>query len=272
LDSCVTRCQLSSHFKKIPDRTLHPPLPDFGLDHLTKQRWLNDVADVIVIVCILSSICLVILHRHRWILCRRVFIIMSILYCMRSVTMYVTVLPLANDHVYCSPKINTTASFGQTVLIVTTEVIKLITAGGLPITGKKTMCGDYIFSGHTIIYLMAYCLIVEYAPKKLGFLHWASWGAAWVGMVCLLISHGHYTIDVIIGYYATTRMFWMYHTFANYTELQRRTATNSLSSVWWFPIFRYFEGSLKHPVPKLYSIPRLKLKIGKTIVEIDRHK
>lgn len=48
---------------------------------------------------------------------------------MRSVTMYATVLPLANDHVYCSPKINTTSTFGQTVLIITQEVLKLIAAG-----------------------------------------------------------------------------------------------------------------------------------------------
>jgi shingomyelin synthase len=75
--------------------------------------------------------------------------------------MYATVLPLANDHVYCSPKINTTSTFGQTVLIITEEVIKLIAAGGLPITGKKTMCGDYIFSGHTIIVMMAYLLMRE---------------------------------------------------------------------------------------------------------------
>jgi shingomyelin synthase len=75
--------------------------------------------------------------------------------------MYATVLPLANNHVYCSPKINTTSTFGQTVLIVTEEVIKLIGAGGLGFTGKKTMCGDYIYSGHTIILMLSYLLINE---------------------------------------------------------------------------------------------------------------
>lgn len=84
---------------------------------------------------------------------------------MRSFTMYATVLPLANTHVYCSPKINTTSTFGQTALIVAEEVIKLLAAGGLPITGKKTMCGDYIFSGHTIIFMMAYLLIRECKNK-----------------------------------------------------------------------------------------------------------
>lgn len=85
---------------------------------------------------------------------------LSLLYMMRSVTMYATVLPLANDHVYCSPKLNTT-SFGEMMLTATTEVIKLIAAGGLGFMGKKTMCGDYIFSGHTIIFMMTYLLIRE---------------------------------------------------------------------------------------------------------------
>ncbi|OXA50461.1 phosphatidylcholine:ceramide cholinephosphotransferase 1 isoform X1 [Folsomia candida] len=246
--------------QKVPDRNLHPPLPDISLDNITKHRWLNDVADILVILLLLSSICLIVLHRHRWILGRRVFIILSILYGMRSVTMYATVLPLANDHVYCSPKINTTSTFGQTVLIITQEVLKLIAAGGLPITGKKTLCGDYIFSGHTIILMMGYLLVNEYMPKtkRLTPLHWISWVTAWVGMICLLVSHGHYTVDVLIAYFATTRLFWMYHTFSNNAELQRRSSSNSLSEVWWFPLFKYFEGSVKGQVPKEYAIPRIK--------------
>jgi shingomyelin synthase len=98
---------------------------------------------------------------YRWIVCRRVFVIVSMLYAMRSVTMYVTVLPLANTHVYCSPKINQSLSFGQTTLAVTKEVVKLVLAGGLPITGRKTMCGDYIYSGHTIVFMLTYLLIRE---------------------------------------------------------------------------------------------------------------
>jgi len=167
-------------------------------------------------------------------------------------------LPLANDHVYCSSKINQTLTFGQTVLTITEEVIKLIIAGGLPITGRKTLCGDYIFSGHTIILMITYLMIREYVPKRYSMVHWSFWITAWVGMICLLVSHGHYTIDVLIGYYATTRMFWIYHTFSNNPELQRKSCTNALSDVWWFPIWKYFEGNISGQLPKEYSIPRLK--------------
>lgn len=75
--------------------------------------------------------------------------------------MYVTVLPLANDHVYCSPKMSESLTNGQKVLTIAEEVLRLLQSGGLPITGKKTICGDYIYSGHTIILMMANLLVHE---------------------------------------------------------------------------------------------------------------
>lgn len=36
----------------------------------------------------------------------------------------------------------------------------------------------------------------------------------------VLISHGHYTIDVIIAYYVTTQLWYIYHTMANNAQLK----------------------------------------------------
>lgn len=57
-------------------------------------------------------------------------------------------------------------------------------------------------------------------PKRYNIMNWISWINAWTGMIFLLVSHGHYTIDVIIGYYVTTRLFWIYHTLSNNPELK----------------------------------------------------
>lgn len=38
---------------------------------------------------------------------------------------------------------------------------------------------------------------------------------ATVGVIMVLVAHGHYTIDVLIAYYITTRLFWTYHTLTN---------------------------------------------------------
>lgn len=41
-----------------------------------------------------------------------------------------------------------------------------------------------------------------------------------VGVALLLISRAHYTIDVIISYWISTRVFWTYHTLAAFPSLR----------------------------------------------------
>lgn len=53
------------------------------------------------------------------------------------------------------------------------------------------------------------------SPKKFYIVHWIAWMVSIVGVLMVLIAHGHYTIDVLIAYYVTTRLFWTYHTLAN---------------------------------------------------------
>jgi hypothetical protein len=40
------------------------------------------------------------------------------------------------------------------------------------------------------------------------------------GVIMVLVAHGHYTVDVLIAYYITTRLFWVYHTLANNMNLK----------------------------------------------------
>lgn len=75
---------------------------------------------------------------------------------MRSITFYVTVLPMSSKTYYCSPKLNHT-----TPLIITKRVLQLISGFGLSINGKHTYCGDYIFSGHTVVLVLCYLIIKE---------------------------------------------------------------------------------------------------------------
>lgn len=61
---------------------------------------------------------------------------------------------------------------------------------------------------------------VSDTPKKLYPLHWVYGLLAVVGVTMVQLSHGHYTVDIIIAYYITTRIFWIYHTLANNSSLK----------------------------------------------------
>lgn len=87
---------------------------------------------------------------------RRVFLIGSILYFLRSITMYVTVLPVSNTTYYCSPKSNHTSATE-----IAKRVVQLMSGFGLSINGKHTYCGDFIYSGHTVSLVLGYLVISE---------------------------------------------------------------------------------------------------------------
>lgn len=61
----VNSCSIALTHQKVPDREKYPPLPDFILDRVTKHRWLNDVADVLVIISVWSCVFLILFHQYR---------------------------------------------------------------------------------------------------------------------------------------------------------------------------------------------------------------
>lgn len=69
----------------------------------------------------------------------------------------------------------------------------------------------------TLCYLMVREYLLPYRLRtlhlKLGNLFMFSLSCT--GVICVIISRGHYLIDILVAYYVTTRVFWMYHTMAH---------------------------------------------------------
>lgn len=133
------------------------PLPDIILNNI---KISNDtplyVSEVMIIAVLYTSIGLVCLHKHRWIVGRRILFLLACLYLMRALTFAVTVLPIASRTYYCSPKSNNTS-----VATIAKRTIELITGFGLSINGKQVYCGDSIYSGHTVMLVLGYLIISE---------------------------------------------------------------------------------------------------------------
>lgn len=70
--------------------------------------------------------------------------------------MYVTVLPLSSKTYPCAPKANETSP-----LMVAKRVVKLMSGFGLAVNGKQVYCGDFIYSGHTVILVLSYLIMSE---------------------------------------------------------------------------------------------------------------
>ncbi|CAB3235610.1 unnamed protein product [Arctia plantaginis] len=248
---CINMMSLSLVHERLPDRNTTPPLNDIVLDNVEAQDWGLAVSEYMIMISTTVAMIVVVFHKHRFIVARRLFIIIGLLYLYRSVTMFVTVLPVSSKTYYCSPKSNTTSP-----LLVLKRTFYLISGFGLSINGKHTYCGDFIYSGHTMVLVLSYLIVAEYSPKKLWPMHWALWGSALLGVSFVLLSHGHYTVDVVIAYYVTTRLFWTYHSLLvtphragngyNHYMIQRE---------WWYWLFTYLERNVRGPVPRRYDWP-----------------
>jgi shingomyelin synthase len=209
------------------------------------------------------------LLSYRIIIFRRIFFLGGLHYLYRAITMYVTVLPKPDPNYACTPR-----SGNLTVLVVVERVVKVLSGFGLTTNGEQVYCGDYIYSGHTMILIMTYLIIYECkmhridlksddseqnvadSPKKWQFLHWLSFSGTVVGIITLLCSRGHYSIDVLIAYWITTRLWWIYHTMANNSKICDKENKHSfLDRFWWWPIFMFLEKNVKRPLPKGFNWP-----------------
>lgn len=57
-----------------------------------------------------------------------------------------------------------------------------------------------------------------------------------LGVVFLLSGRGHYTIDVLLAYWAVTRTWWMYHLIASDSRLKNGDGKNKIfldNLIWW---------------------------------------
>ncbi|XP_018616637.1 sphingomyelin synthase-related protein 1 isoform X2 [Scleropages formosus] len=197
--------------ERVPDMRTYPPLPDIFLD--------------------------------RSILLRRMCSLMGTVFMLRCVTMFVTSLSVPGQHLQCSGKV-----YGD-IWAKLQRAMTIWSGFGMTLTGVQT-CGDYMFSGHTVVLTMLNFFVTEYTPRTWNFIHTLSWVLNLFGIFFILAAHEHYSIDVFIAFYITTRLFLYYHTLANTRAYQQSRRARI-----WFPMFSFFECNVNGPVPNEYCWP-----------------
>lgn len=229
--------------ERVPDMRTYPPLPDIFLDSVPRIPWAFAMAEASgVILCSIWLIVLL-LHKHRSILMRRLCSLMGTVFMLRCITMFVTSLSVPGQHLQCTGKM-----YGD-MWAKLQRAVAIWSGFGMTLTGVHT-CGDYMFSGHTVVLTMLNFFVTEYTPRSWNFIHTLSWVLNLFGIFFILAAHEHYSIDVFIAFYITTRLFLYYHTLAN-----TRAYQHSRRARIWFPMFSFFECNVNGPVPNEYCWP-----------------
>ncbi|KAL9644081.1 hypothetical protein ABK040_005547 [Willaertia magna] len=80
-------------------------------------------------------------------------------------------------------------------------------------------CGDYVFSGHTLTLTVFSFFVRRYLsslyktsyPLQSLFIKMLTYLLNIIGMICIIISREHYTVDVVLGFYLSLIVCQYYH-------------------------------------------------------------
>ncbi|KAI5699310.1 hypothetical protein M8J75_000966 [Diaphorina citri] len=241
---------------RVPDMKKYPPLPDIFLDNVPYIPWAFHMCEWTGTLLLVIWLGVLFFHKHRFILLRRFFGLAGTVFLLRCITMLITSLSVPGSHLQCNPRTSPHSHSDQFLLDLMYKMKQAYViwrGAGMSIQGVRT-CGDYMFSGHTVALTMLNFFITEYTPRHVYLLHIFTWLLNMFGIFFILSGHEHYSIDVFIAFYITSRLFLYYHTLANNQALMQR---DSIRTRIWFPLFSFFESSVDGIVPNEFETPAM---------------
>lgn len=247
---CTTASVIYVH-DHIPPRDIYKPLPDIFFSIVEETPWALPGSEIAIAISLISVLLFILFHKYNTILFRRCFLILAVCYFMRGIAMTITLLPLSSKYYKCSPQVK-----NPTLHLYFQRFLSMVSGFGFSMFGKHICCGEFLYSGHTAILFLCWLFIQEYTRKtRFWFIHYFYLIVAIVGVCLLLASHTHYTIDCVVGYYGTTRVFWIYHHMVNNVGCRTWGQHNYFCRTWWFWIFYWFEKNIPGPVPNMFGWP-----------------
>lgn len=257
---------------RVPDMEKYPPLPDIILDNLPVIPGAFEMCELCGMVLMCIWVLVILFHKHRWVIMRRFFSLTGTIFLLRSVTMLITSLSVPGEHLECAPR-----PYGD-IWNKLYNAFTIWTGAGLSLQGVRS-CGDYMFSGHTVGLTLLNFFITEYT-SHIYMLHTFSWICNVFGVFFILAAHEHYSIDVFVAFYITSRLFMYYHTLANQKIPTYYNITANKDDVskklevnghlpnyddeneqkqilqFWFPLFTFFESGIEGgKIPNVFEYP-----------------
>lgn len=91
--------------ERVPDMRTYPPLPDIFLDSVPRIPWAFAMAEACGLILCYMFLLILLLHKHRSILFRRMCSLMGTVFLLRCCTMFVTSLSVPGQHLKCDSKV-----------------------------------------------------------------------------------------------------------------------------------------------------------------------
>jgi hypothetical protein len=188
-----------------PDNTKVPKLSDRLFEAIPSIQllWLTDLADVLLFV---PTIILVLTHyRPLYLLCK-VLLTWALCNLMRITTVAITSFPDPRDG--C---MHSVGEFFTTFLL--------------------HRCGDCMFSGHTVIFVISALVWTSHGyhrfPKRYRWLAWICvlfvWALTIGSAIIVIANRAHYTVDVLVAFYVAGGNFYIWtYVFDRYIEEKGR--------------------------------------------------
>ncbi|KAK9721477.1 hypothetical protein K7432_003399 [Basidiobolus ranarum] len=171
------------------------PLRDGGFELLPKLNTF-DIPDFLVLSLFVSTMVWLTIasntRTQRIIFWRRIFWISGCLYLFRAFTIVSTTLPPTKE---CQP-------------IIGKDIHEMLRIGGRMIFGIDKACTDNIYSGHTMMLTSCIMLWKIYCPNKYANTYVQLHGS--IGLVTIVASRLHYTVDVLLSLFITYAMYSVY--------------------------------------------------------------
>ncbi|PAV84989.1 hypothetical protein WR25_10257 isoform B [Diploscapter pachys] len=226
----------------IHDIVPREPLKDLTFMLIEQQRWAWSVGDVLSTLSSVMGFTVILLHYERWVVLRRTFLLGAIMYGLRAIVLGVTFIPpsLHNRDEICRPQLNGTHHMYMSE--IATRFVAYVVTLGLNSGQDKILCGDLMFSGHTVVLTIMYFVQLQYTPRKLVYIRYIAAPITFCGIGALVLSGGHYTMDVLIAYWLTSHVFWGYHQMFEMPKEDRPQAP--MSRLWWFWLAYWFESDV----------------------------
>ncbi|GMR43518.1 hypothetical protein PMAYCL1PPCAC_13713, partial [Pristionchus mayeri] len=194
------------------------PMPDIVFKFVPEIQIAHKMGDYFVTSSLICLVLLIVFHKHRLIVFRRMVFIIATLYFMRTVTLLGTYLPPSySDNARRCREQHANFSLERLGVRMFEQAIRF---GMQDETGK--LCGDMLFSGHTLVMMVCMLTVTHYIPKKWRLLRFFPYCFTYVGMACMIVSRRHYTIDVVIAHWLTTFVFTSYHAYIESDQFSDR--------------------------------------------------